>query len=109
MNPPPIRTSDSALRDQQWSRLREATSEYLDAQETVKNLRAALNAARATLAWEWRFPEVDVELCLMLKKRITSRANALQSATDALSSLQSELESLRTALDDNYEVSYEPV
>lgn len=104
-----IRTSDSALRDQQWSRLREATSEFLDVQENVQHLRAALNAARATLAWEWHFLDVDVELCLMLKKRITSRADALQSATNALSSLQSELKSLQTALDDNYEVSYEPV
>lgn len=109
MNTAAIRTSDSALRDQQWSRLREATAEFLDAQENVQQLRAALNAAKATLAWEWHFPEVDVELSLMLKKRIASRIHALNLATDALSSLQSELESLQTALDDNYEVPHEPV
>lgn len=101
----PIRTPDSALRDQQWSRLRELTSEFLEGQEVVQHLRAAIHAAQTALAWEWQFLDCDMEVIRILKKRITSRLYALKMATDTLSSIQSELESLQTALGDNYEVS----
>lgn len=103
MQLPIVRTSDVSLRDLQWSRLREVTAAFLDAQDNVKQLRAAVHATKAALAWEWHFENPDVELSLLLQKRIRSRVLALEASTDNLSSIQSELESLQTVLGDNYE------
>lgn len=100
---PHIRTDDQTLRALQWARMRDVTSELLLARELVAQLRAALHAAQIALAWEWQFTDCDMEVVRILKKRITSRVDALKLATDALSDIQSELESLQTALDDNYE------
>lgn len=106
----PIRTSDQTLRALQWARLRDITAELLEGRETVQNLRQAIHAAQTALAWEWQFSDCDMEVVRILKKRITSRADALKASTDNLSSIQSELEDLQTALNDNYEGdSHEPV
>lgn len=110
MTTPAIRTSDQTLRAQQWARLRELTSTFTACLERVQALRLNVHALKTALAWEWQFPDLDTEVARILKKRITSRVEALQVATNNLSSIQSELEDLQTALNDNYEGdSHEPM
>lgn len=102
-NIPATRTDDQTLRALQWARLRDLTAELLTVQDSVYALRLAIRAAQVTLTWEWQFSDCDLEVVRILKKRITSRVDALKLATDDLSSIQSELLDLQTALDDNYE------
>lgn len=103
MNPPNIRTADPDTRAQQWARVTELTYECLTTQDAIQDLRLCIHALKQSQAWEWRLGNIDVELNQLLLKRITSRVEALKVDTDTLSSLQSELISLQTALDDNYE------
>lgn len=109
MSTPSIRTSDPELRAAQWARLNELTYLCLTAQETVFALRKAIAALKAAHAWEFNVGSPDLDFCRMVKKRTTSRVEALQLTTNELSYHQSELMDLQTALDDNYEVNNESV
>lgn len=100
---PHIRTDDMTVRAQQWARFGLLTSGMLDIRDRVSALRRAIAAHEDAVTCEWQLSDCDMEVIRILKKRITSRVDALKLATDTLSSIQSELESLQTALDDNYE------
>ena len=110
MKTPTIRTANPDIRAQQWARTTELTYAFLKAQDETQDLRLSIAALKACQEWEWRIGEVDLALNVMLQKRIRGRLDALKASTDSLSTIQAELESLQTALDDNYEVnSHEPV
>lgn len=100
---PPIRTEDPTMRALQWARVTELTARLGDGMEEIKVLRSYLAAAKNFQAWTWHVGNEDADFLRSIENRIKRGADALKMATDVLSSIQSELMALQTALDDNYE------
>lgn len=98
-----IRTANPDVRAQQWARLTDLTGALADHVQQVRTLRSYLAAAKNFQSWTWQLGGEDTETLRMLEKRIRGGVDALKLATDGLSSIQSELMALQTALDDNYE------
>lgn len=103
MTTPTIRTSDPVTRAQQWARVSDLTTAFLQAQDEIHDLRLCIHALKTCQQWEWQIGEVDLELNTMLQKRIRSRLDALRASTDNILIIQAELKALENALEDNYE------
>lgn len=100
-----IRTSDPTIRNAQWGRLRAVTAAYCLEAELIRRLQPYLAAMKAYQKQEWYRPQPDTALLRALALAIKEGQARLTLTTDSISSLQGELESLKTALDDTYEES----
>lgn len=102
-NTPVIRTSDPAIRSQLWERRKAATLEFLNARTEVNNLREMLFRAKYFQASLWLQPGANLATLKAIAQTIKQGQEDLHWTTEALSSLQSELEALQTALYDDEE------
>jgi len=98
---PHIRTQDPVIRAQQWARRRAATLEFLNARTEVTNLREMLFRAKYFQASLWLQPGANTATLKAIAQTIKQGQEDLRWVTEALSSLQSELEALQTALYDD--------
>jgi len=97
---PLVRTQDLEIRAQQWARMRMATLEYNTAATEIGNLRAMLAKAKELQPYLWLKIPPDTATLKTIANTIKDGQERLQVATQALLTIQGELEALQTALTD---------
>lgn len=99
-NKPFTRTQDPVIRAQQWALYAKATAEMAEVLDQIRKLRRFIQSSEEYLKLLRLDSRSTWENRATVFKGLNGARRSLTIATEACSSLQSELETLQTALQD---------
>jgi len=97
---PLIRSQNPAIRSRQWERMRAATLEYNTCATEIANLRNIIARAKELQPYLWLQTPPNTGMLKSIANTIKDGQERLRSVTEALLTVQGELEALQTALTD---------